>query len=218
MFDKTSFNYRPNFLYTSFYDLAVLRETEFKNGINLAYINLRDKGCLALYNETIGNMSNNSREDQETFRILKNEAQRKNDSIKAIDYYQKECESHRNSLSWFKNSTVENFSNKFVLSYEKIISNYGTSVPKSLFWIIYFNFLCFVYFLYTYSSLNFNFDYCTLKLTINGFFNSIIPGVFYGEDSFYKNASGVFKSIHLLGNVLLIYELQKSFRKYSRRL
>lgn len=82
VFDKVIFETKPSFQYTTFYDLVVLRDTVFNKGLNLAYINLRDKGGLGFYNESIKNMDYNCIDDQETFRILKSEAQKKGTQLK----------------------------------------------------------------------------------------------------------------------------------------
>ncbi|MFC4892096.1 pentapeptide repeat-containing protein [Pseudofrancisella aestuarii] len=224
IFDETKFENEPDFTYTTFHDMVVFREAEFLKGINLSTINLRDKGNLNFFYKDFDSKVKDSSRDylkdkkhelQETYRIIKNEYQKKNDAINAINIYKKECEYHYQSLSW----CGKDFLNKLILFFEKTISSYGTNPFKALALFFIFNFMLYV----GYIAISTNFALHENLYTWKGIgncleviLNSFIPSIISGEPIVYKPAW--LKVIHFVISTALLYEIIKSFRKYSRKL
>jgi hypothetical protein len=110
-----------------------------------------------------------------------------------LEFNRLEHEVYFNELN--KNKSWNNFSDRFILEFEKIFSDFGTNIKKSIFYFIFFNLFIFV-------SYGICYDYSFDKL--------IIP--------FKADIFTFFHFLTLIINPFLIYEIIKSFRKYSRKL
>ena len=211
-FDNVEFKKQPNLSNTEFLESVYLHKAVFFKGVDLSYVNLGSQASLNFFEEKIYENDNiSSIKNQETYRVLKNESLRKSDSIKAIEYYKKECEHHYQSLKW----QGRDFFNKFILWFEKNVSGYGTSAGMAIAIFFLFNIIIFTFCL-DYLML---FDKYVLKgilTVVDDFFKTLIPTISYSKNSIYSYAW--LKVLHFVINAILIYEIIKSFRKYSRKL
>lgn len=181
----------------------------FKNKLDLSSVEIKNilflpnekMNKLDLKNSTIERLKcidvkNINSDNRETFQILKGLLIKQSDNILALDSYTKEMEQHYQDLKWPKNPI-----NKFLLGFERIISNFGTSPLHTIaslfvlhFFIGSFMYDCPKYIDSVYQSIT---DISPLK------------------ERFYNGWLILGKNIL---NYILIYELIKSFRKYSRKL
>ncbi|API86776.1 pentapeptide repeat-containing protein [Francisella uliginis] len=163
--DSCEFKENVVFLYTNIYETLSLRSTTFRRSLNLAYINLRNASKIeshdiklawkSIPSASIGyDLSKNEnmwkelpkhKDIQETYRLLKLEAISKKDNILAIQFNQKEYEKHYLKLWWFKN-----IGNKFILFFDKNISNFGTSVLRVLLWFLAINLTLYLKYYYVF--------------------------------------------------------------------
>jgi len=219
IFVGATFSNLVNFKYTTFKENVSFRDTKFDQGLNLARVNINNSAILDFHDATINSNKAekqvSSKDKQETCRILKHESLKKNDTINAINLHKKECEHHYQSLNWCS----KDFFNKLILGFEKMVSSYGTNALKSLLVFIVFNILTFV----TYIAVDTNFAINLSFSTWNGLghmledvFKTLVPTIISGEKSVYKESW--VQVIHFVINASLIYEIIKSFRKYSRKL
>lgn len=209
-FLKSTFNEKINFFNATFNKKTDFSESTFKkeadfelSKINfLLFDNIKGDGIFNLQKSQIDKISYSGTnikkvKNRETFLVLKNLALKQNDQISALDFHKKEYEKHFEELS-FKN----NFSDKFILYFEKMISGFGTSISKSITSFIIFNLTIIALYILLYN------NFSCLKLT--DFVELVIS---LKADNFTY-----FHVITLIINPILIYEIIKSFRKYSRRL
>ncbi|MFC4892587.1 pentapeptide repeat-containing protein [Pseudofrancisella aestuarii] len=223
------------FLYSKVYKNMIFRKTVFEKSLNLAYLYFLDDGCLDIYNINIKNFDSgkglswenssifpnykntnqiktkeiiSDQDAKETYRILKKEALKQSDTISAIEFYKQECEKYYKSIS-----KIRNFGNKFVLFFEKIVSNYGTSIIRSILSLIIFNFY---YYLLVQLFINQGDLNYSMVSILNGVMGVMLPHVLGGYDISYIPITS--RSLHIIINAILLYEVIKSFRKYSRKL
>jgi hypothetical protein len=69
-------------------------------------------------------------DNRETFLTLKNAALKQHDQIKALEFHTQEYQTHLKALR--KNKTTKNLSDRLVLTFEYLVSNFGTNVWRSL--------------------------------------------------------------------------------------
>jgi hypothetical protein len=69
-------------------------------------------------------------DNRETFLTLKNVAFKQHDQIKALEFHTQEYQTHLKALR--KNKTTKNLSDRLVLTFEYLVSNFGTNVWRSL--------------------------------------------------------------------------------------
>ena len=243
-FENATFKKEPNFTYTTFLDQTIFRKTKFEEGLNLAYINLSNSGNLSFLKADITEKEieiprkipsddlKKLEDKKETYRIIKNEFQKKNDQINALENYKKECEFHRKSIK-----LLDDPSDFFILYFEKYVSNYGNSALTTLGWILSINYI----FSMNLISLNLVIIITSLLRIIEEslhklIFTIMIISITYTYlfvDSNFLNVLAqnlnpisylkgkdinILDWIHLGINIALYYELQKSLRKYSRKL
>jgi hypothetical protein len=97
---------------------------------------------------------------------------------------------------------IRHFGDKLILRFEKYVSNFGTNPLQALCWLLGLNFL----FLFTY---HFDFGVPCLELPYT---------LLFFKNSYEEYGISWLHLVHFIVNVYLIYELQKSLRKFSRRL
>lgn len=207
-FDTCTFKKNANFAASIFTEGVVFSSTKFievlnfsKSYINsLKFFNVRIKRLyLELSNikqlaVTDINIYNASRD---AFSILKHLSLKQSNNITALNFYKREYEQHFNDLKWNKN----NWGDKLLLAIEKYTSNFGTSVIPPTLWLLGLNALLFSIFYY---------DEIINNCDISAFPNFIFPWL-------QKTASwSMLITIPL--NSFLIYEIVKSFRRFSRKL
>ncbi|QIW10607.1 pentapeptide repeat-containing protein [Francisella sp. LA112445] len=253
IFEEATFNNHVDFRYTTFKENASFRAAEFKEGLNLARVNINNSAILDFYDAEInGNKCSKEisiKDKQETYRILKHESLKKNDTIKAVEFYKEECENHYQTLK-FKS---RDFFNKLILGFEKYVSDYGTSAFKSLIWLVSINIAftilvllkpyLFSLFLSLFSVFLIGYLYSldkqssTLNKVVYFTFSIFVSYVILSFGTFIYElldwltikstqflAIKAFKGIslamliHIVINATLVYEIVKSFRKYSRKL
>jgi hypothetical protein len=142
-------------------------------------------------------------DNRETFLTLKNVALKQNDKIKALDFHKQEYETHYQNLNW------KQF-DKWILGFENSISKFGTSVVDSVCWFVIAT--IFFYMLMLIS---------TNTITDMGKFIMFFSPTNYKVDTIFNTinwfSGGVFLTYKIL-QLVLIYEIIKSFRKFSRNL
>ncbi|QUE31910.1 pentapeptide repeat-containing protein [Francisella philomiragia] len=262
VFERVIFDKFMDFRYVFFKENVSFREAKFNQGLNLARINVDAGAILDFYDITVAKSSYeiSNKEAQETARVLKYEAIKKNDSIKAVEHYKDECEYHYQSLKW---SSLKDFFDKLILCFERNVSSYGTNPYKTVLIFLGFNLLftlneirsllilivsfsllilfedirdtslkydikpdlkLFIYMIKILAVYIILIIICVLAI---GFFMLWV----YSNDLLYNFARilnpitslgrdniSLLNIIHLIINITLIYEVQKSFRKYSRKL
>jgi hypothetical protein len=141
----------------------------------------------------------------------KKESVKQSDTIKAVEYYKKECEHHYQSLElWSKD-----FFNKLILWFERSVSSYGASADMAIIIFLLFNIIIFTFCL-DYLILFDNYVLKGVSAVVDDFFKTLIPTISYSKNSIYSYAW--LKVLHFVVNTSLIYEIIKSFRKYLRKL
>ena len=140
-------------------------------------------------------------QSRETLSVLKKcFAATKND-IMALEFHKMEYEKHYRALNF-----RDNFQDKFLLFIEKYVSGFGTSVGISLSWFFVFNAFCFFAFSY--------FVHESISSSCAGNFINRI-------NCFLKSTSplglGLFPLLVFIVNSFFLYEIVKSFRKFSRK-
>ncbi len=221
-FGRAIFTERANFEHATFTKQADFRGATFSqhlidfqqaqfstslilNSVKSIHLNLNQTQLDTIYYDT--NTTFNAFNDipsRDTFLILKSVALKQHDKIKALEFHTQEYEQHWDKLNW---ST--NFGDKLILGFEKWASYFGTSVSRSV--SRYFGFAGVFYLLMN----GFNNDAQTvanfiipIKIAVNDLLLSNCPMPWdYGLFVFYK-----------IGQIILLYEIIKSFRKYSRSL
>ena len=68
---------------------------------------------------------------RETFTTLKESCMKKYDNISALYFYEKEMKQYKSELTW-----KDDFTDKSILFFEKIVSNYGTNPFLAMFWLL----------------------------------------------------------------------------------
>ena len=137
---------------------------------------------------------------RETFRKLKGICIKKSDNISALYFYTKEIDKHRCTLTW-----KDDFADKSILFFEKIASNYGTDSVLPVLW-----------FLLIHSIDYFIRDCCNNscnELEVKDF-NIYKLNII----KFIESGLGFWFLIKIILSSVLIYEIIKSFRKFSRKL
>ncbi len=226
-FREAIFTKNVDFRYAHFMDNVSFRQVVFIQDVNFEYtvfekflsfgqvntrkcdqfkLNLKSSQIQAIdYTDTnIEHAAN-----RETFLILKNLALKQQDQIKALDFHVQEMEKYRQSLSW-KNL------NMWLLSFEKVVSYYGTQPVIPLICIIVLNLSMTFALIY--------FDYFCLEEFVKYFLHflnptSSIQKIFSDLDHLkYINFFEPLNSFKNILDIVLFYELVKSFRKFSRKL
>lgn len=157
--------------------------------------------------------------NRETCVILKEAAEKKQDKIKAMGFYQREMTFHRKELKDKRTGLQD----RFILWFQKTSSDYGTNPLKALGWLLLINTLFLVGFLvfqnYTLTQ--------GVAVTVNDFtlmFSKLFSISLKIEDvlgEYYKDIQyvGWMNLLNTLRNIIsgiLIYQAIKSFRKFSK--
>ncbi|MFL2660051.1 MAG: pentapeptide repeat-containing protein [Alphaproteobacteria bacterium] len=165
-----------------------LTDVDIENYINCEHTEIEDAGC------------------RETFRTLKESCMKKYDNILALDFYKREMKQYKSELDWKKN-----FIKKFILSLEKVMSNYGTNPFLPIFWFLPLHYIDYV--IRDYDKKIYN------DLENGGFniYNLNIMEIIFNPSN-PSNLLGFWFLIKLVLSSILIYEIIKSFRMFSRKL
>ncbi|SHN93960.1 pentapeptide repeat-containing protein [bacterium endosymbiont of Bathymodiolus sp. 5 South] len=147
-------------------------------------------------------------DNRETFLTLKNVALKQRDQIKALEFHTQEYQTHFKNLEW----TKEDRGNKFILGFEYLVSVFGTSIGRAL--IVFLILIISSYFLL------FILVGCG-DLTVQGFVHFSSPVNYNLTTIFGSNITiGFFAGFVFIAYKILqfamIYEVVKSFRKFSR--
>lgn len=148
-----------------------------------------------------------SADNRETFLILKNIALKQNDHIRALEFHKQEYETHFKKLEWRKN-----FSDKFVLGFEKFVSEFGTNVVLAL--VIFVLLVTAFYVLIL--AISGNYDNTTMA-----HFIKFLSPINYDIESMFSSVNwfnGLLFIFYKVLQLVIIYEIIKSFRKFSRKL
>jgi hypothetical protein len=146
-----------------------------------------------------------SSDNRETFLTLKNVALKQNDQIKALEFHTQEYQIHLKALR--ENKTNKNLSDRFVLTFESWVSAFGTNVILSI-----MRFVGVVMLFYVLIN-GFNYDAKTIV--------DFVSPLSYDIDKIFSSVSDVDRYLFFFYKILqvvLIYEMIKSFRKFSRTL
>ncbi len=143
-------------------------------------------------------------DNRETFLTLKNAALKQHDQIKALEFHTQEYQTHFKNLEWAK----EDRGNKFILGFEYLVSNFGTNVWRSLVSLLV---LTAVFYLVI--------NRCNLDT--ESLVKFILPTSYDIDTVFSFGVEWWGRWLFLLYKILqfvMIYEVVKSFRKFSRTL
>ena len=146
------------------------------------------------------NLKEHNIENRGTANVLKNLALENRDQISALKFNSLEYNKHYKSLKW----TKKDISDKFLLLAEREVSNYGESIIKSVTVFILFNFSVFLYTKYVFYTE-------MLPLNFNSFTKILTP---YN----IENWTTIPHLIFIIINSFIVYEIVKSFRKFSKKL
>lgn len=145
---------------------------------------------------------------RDTYRILKNVAQRNNDQPQALIFYAKEMENHFNETSW------KTPLDKLILVFNKITNNFGMNWLKPIMWLIGLSIT--FYSLLGFSTSSYECAFADLG-NYFVFLNPAHKTEFIAEGcwSFWTYCIDfLFRVIE----ALLIYQMIQAFRKYTRKL
>ena len=148
----------------------------------------------------ISNLKEHNISNRDTAVVLKNLALKNRDQISALKFNSLEYNKHYKSLKW----TKKDISDKFLLLAEREVSNYGESIIKSVTVFILFNFSVFLYTKYVFYTE-------MLPLNFNSFTKILTP---YN----IENWTTILHLIFIIINSFIVYEIVKSFRKFSKKL
>ena len=205
-FDAIVFNEEVTFMGAVFIKKANFIGTKFNKMLNFSGVKVRN---LNLQNTIIDSIEySNVRfnaNNRETFLTLKNLALKQNDQIKALEFHQQEYQTHLKTLR--KNKTNKNLSDRFILTFESWASTFGTNVIRSI-----MRFIGVIMLFYVLIN-GFNYD----ARTITDFASPLS----YDIDVIFACVSNTNRYLFFFYKILqvvLIYEIIKSFRKFSRQL
>ncbi len=208
-FNFASFSKDVDFEFASCERVLSLRELQKSGVLNLKSAQV---GKIDYYDTTIDQAAN-----RETFLVLKNLAIDQQDQVKALDFHVQEMEMYRKSLSWKKFDW-------WLLDFEKFTSSYGTKPWQPLLWIIFFQglMLTFMFPLFTNGALELT-EYLSSILGYKFWSHESLEPLqfseYFQENSLLSLGSlKLINSLKNIGTVVLLYELIKSFRKFSRKL
>jgi len=147
---------------------------------------------------------------------LKELATKKNDHIKALEFYKYEMLSHIEELKNNRGS----WSDILIIWFENIVSEFGTNPFRPLLFILIFNFI-FLYSLYQFNGIDVFKEVERFLTHLTYIINptTTLQKVFAAKSSLDIN--GFFEFANFIKNIfvsIFIYESIKSFRKYSRKL
>lgn len=232
-FDSTTFTKKANFLYVTFTQQAHFERAKFTQDANFtlatfvqnAVFNFATFGnivdfqsaefntVLSLYKVTVKLDLNNTIVDRiecndanfivdnrETFLTLKSVALKQNDRIKALEFHQQEYQTYFKDLKW------KQF-DKWILGFEYWVSDFGASTIRAIMRLI--GIILFFYLLIN------GFHYDT-KVIVD-----FISPLSYDIDAIFCNIDRLDRwlfFVYKILQVILIYEIIKSFRKFSRKL
>ncbi|SMN01001.1 hypothetical protein SPONN_2079 [uncultured Candidatus Thioglobus sp.] len=200
-FALTTFDRNAHFSNTTFTQLADFLSAKIQGVLNLG---VSEVAKLNLQLTTVdriayGDIKFNA-DNRETFLTLKNVALKKNDQIRALEFHQQEYQTH------FKN--IKLGGDKLILGFEYLVSNFGTSIWRSFLSLVIITALFYI------AINDCNFD-------AKSFINFIFPTSYNIDNIFKSGVSGADRVLFLIYKTLqliMIYEIIKSFRKFSRQL
>ena len=148
-----------------------------------------------------------SADKRETFLTLKNVALKQHDQIKALEFHTQEYQSHYEKLNW-------NNADKWILGFENSVSYFATNAGKAIGWLVFlivFSYF-FIFMLLGGGDANMH-DFVRFTAPISYdlttiFRNKITVGFFVG----------LLFILYKILQFVMIYEVVKSFRKFSRTL
>ena len=148
-----------------------------------------------------------SADNRETFLTLKYVALKQHDQIKALEFHTQEYQSHYEKLNW-------NNADKWILGFENSISYFATNVGRAIGWLVFLIvfFYFFIFMLLGGGDANMH-DFVRFTAPISYdlttiFGNKITVGFFVG----------LLFILYKILQFVMIYEVVKSFRKFSRTL
>ncbi len=154
--------------------------------------------------------------NRESAVVLKNIAIKQNDQITALKFYTWEMEKFQKELK--EDTTQKRRMDRLIVGFEKWVSNFGTDPRRTFFWLLGSNIVFAI--IYVLGSRTFNaFTSPAFWLQVlEELFSFVFIYFFYEEISrstWLERA--VFYAAFII-NPILLYEIIKSFRKYSRKL
>lgn len=215
----SQFNAEVNILLSTFQEIIIFSDSTFSSKLNIGYteinnfdllsIDFKEGSVLDFKNVKINFLSYSGEslfevkvENRKTFLVLKQLALKQSDHISALRFHKKEYEEYLKELKAEKKRSFD----YWILLFEKNISEFGTSVGKAMAYLIGVNIFIFM----IYHCFNPEHEGGSSFLDhFNHFAVFVTP--FHGE-------FGILNLIMLIINSVLLYEVIKSFRKYSRRL
>ncbi|CAC9473714.1 hypothetical protein [uncultured Gammaproteobacteria bacterium] len=204
-FNGTKFSDEVSFVGTVFNDIVDFTSAIFNNVLNFSGVKNIDIDLKHAIIDRIeyGNVEFKS-DNRETFLTLKNAALKQHDQIKALEFHTQEYQTHFKNLEWAK----EDRGNKFILGFEYLVSNFGTNVWRSLVSLLV---LTAVFYLVI--------NRCNLDT--ESLVKFILPTSYDIDTVFSFGVEWWGRWLFLLYKILqfvMIYEVVKSFRKFSRTL
>lgn len=145
-------------------------------------------------------------ENKETALVLKNDALSKHDRISALNFHKLEYEKYWDEII---NNLKDNLVDFVIIGIEKLFSNFGTNWLKAVTWLIGLSFLFSILIFLTESNCLLSFWELLLS-TINPFYKP--------EGLHLSILSKYLVVIHKVVYFILLYEIIKSFRKFSIKL
>ncbi len=235
-FKSVTFTKQANFLDAKFSQNPIdFTQAQFLtalsfNGVESITLNLDQSQLDKIYYDTDCKFSAGNRE---TFLILKSIALKQNDKIKAVEFHTQEYEQHHKKIYpehfityiwlWVYGDKQSSKLKKpfistdwIILGFEYFVSKFGTSIIFSVFWYFMFAGLFYLF-------MN-GYDVVDAETIITKtFINFIIPTNIAVKDFLINNNSSssldyVLFAFYKFGQIILLYEMIKSFRKYSRSL
>ncbi len=234
-FTEATFTQDAIFLHTVFSRDAIFAATDFEDRVDFGLSQIKHlifkkaklsgekKGPINLKSAQIESMnyadpsvSPQNIANRESAVVLKNIAIKQNDQIAALQFYTWEMEKFREELK--EDTTQKRRMDRLIVGFEKWVSNFGTDPRRTFFWLLGSNIVFAI--IYVLGSLTFNaFTSPAFWLQVlEELFSFVFIYFFYEEISrstWLERA--VFYAAFII-NPILLYEIIKSFRKYSRKL
>ncbi|WP_218690176.1 hypothetical protein [Psychrobacter sp. BF1] len=125
---KDNISFITIFEHVTFLDFSSFREANFKSGLDFSKTNLKDKPNF------LGVKIDSLNTKRETFRIVKSSFDNASNQIEANKYFVKEMNAYRRELRENKGDCSE----RVILFFNRIISNFGTSYIWPILYLILF--------------------------------------------------------------------------------
>jgi len=198
------------FKYATFLDFINFRNTNFKSGLDIENINIKE--APNFLNMSIEFKNTN----RETFRIIKHSFDKISNNIEANKYFIQEMKKYKENLK--KKTLIGNMQEKIIFNLNDIFSSFGQSYLKPIIWLIGFA-LLYNFILYGYEQ---NWLYTIYPpanhfiQSVTDFFNDITKNILPFVKFLKKDLEFLSLLFYIIFSIL-IWQIIVSIKRYTKR-